>query len=666
MNPGRYTIKSFFTFQNLEQLLIPEIQRDYVWQIDNITKLLQSIVDDSKSKAKTDTSITEDFLKSLAPDVREMLVRSLEEKKVFSNIGFIYAYYDAEQITKYMLIDGQQRLTSVFLILLALYIKEKKQDQFKKIYFVDDKPKVDYKVRENAHIFLIDLIKFLLNSGDIIHVREQYWFYSSYKNDPTITAIVDNYAEIESILSKNALTVDYVENNVEFWYFDTAKSEQGEDLYLYMNSRGESVQTNENIKAELLESKSEAKKNEWGKRWEDWQNTFWLNRGDYASADRGFDEFLRWIKIIELIKENNWSKNIDLSKNIREIRDSQKFSKDGLTLERIESYYNALQLLLDADLGRYFAKDFLEEQPDVIEYVRILPLLAYAEKLSAATKKEFTRFARFFFNITRFDDVSKNPYPYIGQVIQLTDNFLDKGHTDVTDLTIFKEPGLYDNFLTGEEMKKLLLYSDPGSEFTREELEELFWDAEDFALCDGRISILWHCMDYDPFLKNKDHFNKNLFNSYFDTFKLLFRSPDDLLRRALLTKGDYALKDGNSNVLEATRWSYGLGTKNWRDILNSDGRDDILKLLLSDYNSRFDKSPQSQSRKILEDIISDYLAKDKDTSWYHYFVADFRILQYCKNKLVCFQDETIEGIYLLEGKLAVNDGYKALAKFVKK
>ena len=114
MNPGRYTIKSFFTFQNLEQLLIPEIQRDYVWQIDNITKLLQSILDDSKSKAKTDTSITEDFLKSLAPDVREMLVRSLEEKKVFSNIGFIYAYYDAEQITKYMLIDGQQRLTSVF------------------------------------------------------------------------------------------------------------------------------------------------------------------------------------------------------------------------------------------------------------------------------------------------------------------------------------------------------------------------------------------------------------------------------------------------------------------------------------------------------------------------------------------------------------------------
>lgn len=666
MNPGRYTIKSFFTFQNLEQVLIPEIQRDYVWQVDNITKLLQSILDDFKSKAKTDASLTEDFLKSLTPDVREMLIRSMEEKKVFSNIGFIYAYYDAEQITKYMLIDGQQRLTSVFLILLALYIKEGKQDQFRKIYFVDHKPKVDYKVRENAHVFLIDLIKFLLDDGDITQVREQYWFYSSYKNDPTITAIVDNYKEIELILEEELLTVDYVENQVEFWYFDTSKSEQGEDLYLYMNSRGESVQTNENIKAELLESKSETEKNDWGKRWEEWQNTFWLNRGEFQSADRGFDEFLRWIKIITLIKKNNWTKNIDLSRNIREIRDSKKFSKEGLTLESIESYYLALQRLLSFDLGRYFDKGFLEEQPDAVEYVRILPLLEYAEKLPNATKLELTRFARFFFNITRFEDISKNPYPYIGQVIQLTDNFLDNKHTDVTDLTIFKEPGIYDNFLTAEELKKLLLYSEPGPEFTREELEELFWDAEDFVLCDGRINIIWHCMDYDPFLKNKDQFDKNLFNTYFDTFKLLFHSPDDLLRRSLLSKGDYALKDGNSNVLEASRWSFGLGAKNWRDILNSDGRDDILKLLLTDYNNRSDKSPQLQTRKILEDIIHDYLAENQDSGWLHYFIADFKILQYCKNKLVCFQDETIEGIYLLEGKLAVNDGYKALTKFVKK
>jgi hypothetical protein len=243
---------------------------------------------------------------------------------------------------------------------------------------------------------------------------------------------------------------------------------------------------------------------------------------------------------------------------------------------------------------------------------------------------------------------------------------VDKEHTDVTNLTVCKEPGLYDNFLTGEELKKLSLYSESGPEFTREELEELFWEAEDFVLCNGRISILWHCMNYDPFLKNKDHFDKALFNEYFNTFKLLFHAPDDLLRRALLTKEDYALKDGNSNVLEATRWSFGQGAKNWRDILNNEGCDDILKSLLTDYNSRLAKDPQLQSRKILEDIIGDYLSKDQDKSWNHYFIAESKILQYCKNKLVCFQDETIEGIYLLEGKLAVNEGYKALAKFVKK
>lgn len=62
---------------------------------------------------------------------------------------------------------------------------------------------------------------------------------------------------------------DYVENYIEFNYFDTNISSQGERLYLYMNSRGEDLSRQESLKAMLIERSDN--KLEDGKMWEDWQ-----------------------------------------------------------------------------------------------------------------------------------------------------------------------------------------------------------------------------------------------------------------------------------------------------------------------------------------------------------------------------------------------------------
>ncbi|WP_419699034.1 DUF262 domain-containing protein [Mucilaginibacter sp. NFX135] len=664
MNHGRFTIKEFFSFPQLEQVLIPEIQRDYVWKKENINKLLLSIIADFSAKTETDASVSEDQLKQIPAALREEFARMMAKKKTFSNIGFIYAYFDTEQFAKYMLIDGQQRLTSVFLILLHLYIKENRIGAFKRIYYPNDRPKVDYKVRENAHVFLLDFIDYLLDNGEPDKVREQYWFYSSYKNDTTINSLIDNYQAIVLLLSNHQLSAEYVEDYVEFWYFDTNQSAQGEDLYLYMNSRGESVQTNENIKAELLEHKAEAEKHQWGAKWEDWQNTFWLHRGKSPNADRGFDEFLKWIKIINKVRSVHYAKTIDLTDTIREIRDSKKFTTEGISLENISSYYHAVQKLLALNLGRYFNSGFLSEEPGVLVYVRLLPLLMYAERYPNATHLELIRYARFFFNIIRFDNISKNPYPHIGQVIQLTHDFLEKGCTDITDLTQFKVDGLYENIITGEELQKLFLYSINVAGITREELEAVFWEAEDFALCDGRIRLMWYCMDYKPF-KN-ENFNKKQFSDYFNAFKLLFQKPTDQLRRALLSKGDYSIKDGYSTSLQSDRWTFGSNNTNWKNILNTDERDDILKELLSDYLDKQSKNGLLSNGEVLSQIIDQYLAENADLHWSRYFISDKRVLDYCKDKMICFGDDLPENINLLQGQKAVENGYITLKDFLKK
>src|SRR5690606_24836508 len=80
-------------------------------------------------------------------------------------------------------------------------------------------------------------------------------------------------------------------------------SEQGEELYIYMNARGEQIQGNENIKANLLgQLNSEASgeklietKNSYGVIWEGWQDYFWKKRNKNENADQGFNEFLTCI-----------------------------------------------------------------------------------------------------------------------------------------------------------------------------------------------------------------------------------------------------------------------------------------------------------------------------------------------------------------------------------
>ena len=87
MNTGTYTVKNFFTEQNLHQIIIPELQRDYVWEESNVKNLLESIVETTKKANKH----LEEYLNTLPSDIKE-IVNAYQNNKRKANIGFIYAY----------------------------------------------------------------------------------------------------------------------------------------------------------------------------------------------------------------------------------------------------------------------------------------------------------------------------------------------------------------------------------------------------------------------------------------------------------------------------------------------------------------------------------------------------------------------------------------------
>lgn len=307
MKAGKYTIKDFFVNRYLKQVIVPEIQRDYVWQEEQLMGLLNSLLADFfKFATYEDISLNS----ALSPEDRELAESFNSYRKRLtctSNIGFIYAYNDEEFAGRYFLIDGQQRITSAFLILLTLAHRNQGiTERFRNTYFEEETLKFDYKVRDTSHDFLFKLVPYLLGTQDE-KVDEQMWMYSA--SDATVQNLFKNFRALQrffsslsfqqTLLERNVTEEDlygYLEEYTEFYYFDTNISEQGEDLYIYMNARGEQVQSNENVKADLLSRlRTLEEKNEYGTKWEDWQDFFWQHKGANKNADAGFNEFLACI-----------------------------------------------------------------------------------------------------------------------------------------------------------------------------------------------------------------------------------------------------------------------------------------------------------------------------------------------------------------------------------
>ena len=300
MKAGKYTIKELFNNRYLEQIIIPEIQRDYVWGAENVKGLLCGIIEDFKEFENAPLLMSLEGDK----DMQEAFSIFYKKQKYASNIGFIYAYNDAQYAGKYFLIDGQQRITTLYLILLALAHRNVNiSSTFQKIYTNQGVPKLDYRVREASHEFLTKFVKLRLESEKLID--DQTWYYEIYKHDKTINSIVNNFKVITDFLDKEQLSenvfFDYIQDYLEFWYFDTNVSEQGEELYIYMNARGEQMQGNENLKADLLLNYKEINdKDQWGKKWEEWQDLFWQYKSNNENADKGFNEFLTCIAGLEI------------------------------------------------------------------------------------------------------------------------------------------------------------------------------------------------------------------------------------------------------------------------------------------------------------------------------------------------------------------------------
>ncbi|MDP2946598.1 MAG: DUF262 domain-containing protein, partial [Nanoarchaeota archaeon] len=511
-------ILEILDFQNLDQFIVPEIQRDYVWDVNDVLDLLESIIDGFGG-----------------------------DEEAIPYLGFIYAYNDKDYVYKYFLVDGQQRMTTVYLLLLACHLKMSKK--LPDYLFKNEKLKLDYKVRQATHDFLMDLVNHCQNNQNSydFNIENQVWYHKDYENDRTICNIIKNFDAIINWLNNIELEqmpdfLKFVENKVELSYFDIQNGREGEELYIYMNSRGRQLEANETLKAKFLAKiENIEKKEQWGRKWEEWQDFFWKYRGNNPDADAGFNEFLQRIQIITMC---DLGKTNDEVSRFASGKSNQKLDIDLLPrkLDEIEKYFQSFKWLVESVRVRTFfeqyePKGFLTTTPDAerrqIYYLRILPVLALLHRTGLMDEEVIVRFIRFFYNVARKLNVGKDIAAQLPSAIKL---MLDYGENknsenDVCDLIDYQKGRTV--LIDEEEVLKLSMYKRPLKVSTRQELEGLFWAAEDHPIFNGEIMFLLEkYYDKESHIMDLSNYKKTW--SVFKALFLINNENNALISRALL------------------------------------------------------------------------------------------------------------------------------------
>lgn len=177
----------------------------------------------------------------------------LEGNKNKLHIDFIYGY---EENDKFVLIDGQQRITTLWLIYFIIYKMNGNFNDIKDIL-----SNFSYSVRESSQYFCETLIEENLELKDrkntpkhkIISSIGMFGTVSDFENDPTIKAMLNMMDLIyDKIKDKDSKTLEvYIDNlnNITFSIFNMGEYNLGEELYIKMNARGKQLSIYENIKA---------------------------------------------------------------------------------------------------------------------------------------------------------------------------------------------------------------------------------------------------------------------------------------------------------------------------------------------------------------------------------------------------------------------------------
>lgn len=638
----------------LEQyhIVIPTIQRDYAQGRKNDPKIAQ---------------IRKTFLQAL--------VQSLTKNQELE-LDFVYGSLNHKTLE---LLDGQQRLTTLFL--LHCYLVNKNKANINEIDLIKKQlQKFSYQTRTSSKLFISQLVEKLVEmewSGKpSIVIENEAWFLAVWRKDPTIISILTMLDELDSLLAlKTAdelkkLWVRLSSHSIlNFYLLPMNEFSLTDELYIKMNARGVQLTEFENFKA--------------------WLQGFLEHKIDISKANAFFQSIdTTWTDLIWTTSKD-WSKSFDASFihffKICLLCEHQKYlwknkSLDNTNEADIESLVSRLRLNLFISQTEYvdlFSTEVgntIENLTTLLDFAvahqkehKIFEILSkdkpsYEEQANFAITYYFTKYIR---NIEQFEDwnrisgwLVKNAKGYYNSeklmlsVLEALEQLaIYIGHESVIGkistlhqyqniIELCSKTAFEKSHIEHEIEKAKLILQDPDWKELLKKYEEhnYFYGRVDFLLDYAKTDDQMICIDKftyyaeiaaqlltDEFIKDKEY----------------------RLHRSLLSLGDsvnyYFVKRGrNLSFCSAIYNSYRDRAENWRAVfdrnrVSENNKSPQLKILL-------DMLEGDVSFEKLNAIRNQKLAQIYD--WRKYFILDEKIFKYCSDAQIRKESEDL--IFLLK------------------
>ncbi|WDT68032.1 DUF262 domain-containing protein [Cloacibacterium sp. TD35] len=510
-------------------------------------------------------------------EIRLNFLKALYESITTNNPIKLDFIYGSCQNGAFQPLDGQQRLTTLFLLHWYSAAKDKELFTNTKILL----SKFSYETRITSRDFCLALIENDIdipdsNSNISDLIIDSNWFFLSWKSDPTIDAMLRTIDDIHKQFNKVDNLWEILNkkpNLISFYYVELENIGLTDDLYIKMNARGKLLTPFENFKASL-QKKVEDEKWETLTSIQDsfafkidtvWTDYFWHQFRKNNTIDEAFMRMIASVCMIRQAIDRTITKAEERTNLITTIQEQPNSIRPGhftkSSFEYLTDTFNIYEKVYkeNTDLKPSFImwrhssrKSILSEivfddntystvQINSATYTQKILFFAQTEYLkrnNTFNKEKFEEWMRVVRNIVSRGDVDKDGNrPDIVRSPQAFDGAVNL----INELSEYCSD-IYNNLSTITSLKSQFAKEQIEEEKTKAKLiiqypnyRETIFSAEDNELLRGRIEFLFYCMDYD---KNPENFDFQLFSTLTSVMNTHFNSEDNLnndLRRALLS-----------------------------------------------------------------------------------------------------------------------------------
>lgn len=617
-------IHTFWDLLSNHQIEIPVIQRDYAQgrTEKRVNQIRVNFVQSLLKSLKEETVLSLGFIYGKIEGKEQELILQRNKEAVNVMLTAVKSYANGLDLgieyklqnkeistvipqTKLIPLDGQQRLTTLYLLHWYL-IQHLDNDELQNN--LNTLKGFGYKTRKSTRDFCLaitnsenKLVSADFNNDKLSNsIINNTWFLRSWLRDPSVKGMLVMLDEINKQINEdNTINIDVSWSNlitqktIQFDFLDLDELKQTDELYVKMNARGKPLSDFEHFKAWLQqETKEEVEEVNWAHKIDtDWYDLFWTNKPKKEyEVDNTIFNYFKSICLFDYLNKENKSKRkfidsiVTKSESYIALRDFKEFK--FYSVDALNFLFKTLNSLKNNDLSIYqdwltdiyiepFTKDndltskFLSrssKSTDYYERVYYYAFILFLNDVDLIKEEEKESKFKEWMRITRnliYNTYIQSPENFIDAIKSLKELSKHKFEMSAYLLSSSVDIAFYAKIQLEEETTKLKYFNIQG-------FEEAIKKQENNNYFYGQIGFLFNLMPEE----SKE--NLDVFNLYADRVNYYF--DDSIvkqhweLQRKLLMVGEYFTHiSGNKfRFNKNDAGSLRARNDNWRKVFNTD------------------------------------------------------------------------------------------------